>query len=321
MTARAPEEFNSHESAERRKKGEGLSSQELLDEIMEGPRLWADTFNELISERYPTGGLDLQSDDNEKKASREIDSQLRQYRESWLRPHLSKTNKQLHSIVANSFEPLDPKNEVELVFHKISQTMIPQWYRALVSSRGSKSNNFHPETAQILLAIEGAKIITLKKSSSQPEYFNDALTNLDAMITLLQMSIDGEMHGMPDSIVLPHPQIGREDRVADFLIFESSYNDTYNMIEVLSENIVDASLKPGTVAVSLLKSTHYPTISRRPDFSTKEAIRDFMRARETIRDFLSTADQPELVVQNATRHIGEWILNKANETEPPKEDS
>ena len=321
MTARAPEEFNSHQSAERRKKGEDLSSQELLDEVMEGPRKWANTFNELVSQRYPSGGRDLQNAHDEKRASRQIDTRLREYREGWLRPHLSKTNKYVHTAVAQSFDTLDPKNEVELMFHKISEKMIPQWYRALVSSRGPKPNNFHPEIAQVQLAIEGAKIISLQNSSVQPEYYNDALTSIDAMITLLQMSIDGEMHGMTDSIVLPHPQIGREGRTADFLVFDSNDNGLYNKIEVASSEIIDSALKPGTVAVSLLKSTHYPKISRQPDFSTKEAISEFRRSREAVHDFLTIADQPELVVQNSTRRIGEWILNKTNEIEPPKEDS
>ncbi len=308
MNAQSPEGNASHEPTERRKKGGELSSQDLLDELMEGPRMWADTINGLITERFPTGGRDLQKANPEEKTAKDIDALLRRYREEWLTPHLAKTNKKQQAIVASALEPLSPQSE--LSFHIISRLIIPQWYRVLVATKSPKTNNFHPETVQIRLAMESAKLIAAKKESNQPEFYDSALNDIDGMTSLLQLVIDDEKYDLNRLIVAPHPEIGRQNRSADFLIFERQYNDSFEKIEVKSEDILDPSLAPGSVAVNVLKNIRFQTISRRPDFQVKGMLGEVMVARERVRDFNQETHQDVRPVEDSTRRIGSWLLEK-----------
>lgn len=320
MTARAPEDFDSQEPAERRKKGEGLSSQELLDKLMEGPRMWADTFDALVSERYPTGGRDLQSADKEMKASKKIDATLREYREEWQAPHLTKTIKDHQEIVSTALEPLT--SESELSFHLMSRLLVPQWYRILVATKNQKTETFRHGTVQIRLAIESARLIDAKNNSLQPELFDASLRDIDGMITLLQLVIDGQLHDMPDALVVPHPQIGRQNRPADFIIFDREHNGSYSKIDVKSESVLDPSLVPGSVAVGVLKNkVHFPAITNDADFRDKSRLGEVMLARSRVRNFNEETSQPAMLVEDSTRRIGAWLVNRLDETPPSQQET
>ena len=281
MDGQPTEEFSSIEPNERQQIGTDLPSFELLNEIMEGPRKRAEYFSLTIAERYPTGSLDETKEKTSQQVARTITGQLESYQKHWLSRHLATVKDEYQSLVTSSPEILPQKSE--LSFHIINQFIMPQWHRVLVSPKYPKMDTMDLETAQIRLAIESASLLPAKNTANQAEVLNHERRDIDAMITLLQLSIDGELQNQPGLVTLPHPEMGNVSSPADFLIFEPTYDGTFNKVEVTSAQVLDPSLAPGMVAIELLNNLRINSISRRPEFQDKVAFHKLLLAHQKAR--------------------------------------
>jgi hypothetical protein len=273
MDAQSSEDFSSLPN-ERRELGGVLPSQELLEKLMEGPRKQANFFNDLVFNDQATSGI----------TESQISSELNSYETDWIVKHLKNITEDYQSLVLSSPENLPQRSE--LSFHIINQFIMPQWHRALVSPKYPKMDTIDLETAQIRLAMESTSILSDRQKFEGPrELFDNELRDFDAMINLLQLSIDGEYRGQPNLVVVPYPKIGTGTDQTDFLIFEPTDVGIYNKREVLSSEILDPAFAPGTVAVDLLKNLRVSTLSRRPEFQDKKIFHKLILSRETAKNF------------------------------------
>ena len=268
-----PSEGHSLLPTERRELGGTLPSQELFDDLMRGPRKQAQFFNDILSGEAGTSEL----------TENQIGSELNSYENDWMVKHLKKTTEDYQSLVLSSPENIPQRSE--LSFHIINQFIMPQWHRLLVSPKYPKMDAIDLNTAQIRLAMESAKIIALRNNFEQQELYNDELRAFDAMIELLQMSIDGEIRNQPNLITVAHPEIGSQSQTADFLIFEPKDDGTFSKREVQTADILDPSLAPGAVAVDLLQKLRVNTLSRRPEFQDKKVFHKLILSRKTAASF------------------------------------
>ena len=273
MDAKPPEEFSSL-PIERHERGGVLPSQELLDELMEGPRKQVKFFNDVVFSEPPTNSL----------TESEISSELNSYETDWIVKHLKNITEDYQSLVLSSPENLPQRSE--LSFHIINQFIMPQWHRALVSPKYPKMDTIDLETAQIRLAMESAAILSDRQKFEGPqELFDNELRDFDAMINLLQLSIDGEYRGQPNLVVVPYPKIGSAADQTDFLIFAPTDDGAYSKREVRSSEILNPALAPGAVAVDLLKNLRVSTLSRRPEFQDKKVFHKLILSRENTKTF------------------------------------
>ena len=273
MDAKPPEEFSSL-PVERHERGGVLPSQELLDGLMEGPRKQAKFFKDVVFSGTDTNGF----------TEGEISSELNSYETDWIVKHLKNIAEDYQSLVLSSPENLPQRSE--LSFHIINQFIMPQWHRAVVSPKYPKMDSVDLETAQIRLAMESATLLSDRQKFEGPrELFDNELRDLDAMINLLQLSIDGEYRGQPNLVVVPFPKIGSHPEQTDFLIFEPTDDGAYNKREVHSSEILDPTLTPGKVAVDLLKNLRISTLSRRPEFQDKKIFHKLILSRENTKTF------------------------------------
>jgi len=268
-----PSEEHSSLPTERRELGGTLPSQELFDDLMRGPRKQAQFFNDILSGQAGTSEL----------TENQISSELNSYENDWMVKHLKKTTEDYQSLVLSSPENIPQRSE--LSFHIINQFIMPQWHRLLVSPKYPKMDAIDLNTAQIRLAMESAKIIALRNNFEQQDLYNDELRAFDAMIELLQMSIDGEIRNQPNLITVPHPEIGSQSQTADFLIFEPKDDGTFSKRDVQTADILDPSLAPGAVAVDLLQKLRVNTLSRRPEFQDKKVFHKLILSRKTAASF------------------------------------
>ena len=272
MDAQPSEEFSSKPD-ERRELGGTLPSQELLDKLMEGPRKWSQFFSTIVSNDPETRGF----------TDNEVGDELDAY-PAWLEEHIKPTSAEYQSLVLAS--PNNLPQTSELSFHIINQFVMPQWHRALVSPKYPKMDSIDLETAQILIAMESAKILASRTKHDGPQdLFDNELRDFDTMIHLLQMSIDGEYRNQPNLLTVPHPEIGKESLQADFLIFEPKDDGSFSKKEVLSADILDPSLAPGAIAVDLLHKLRISSLSRRPEFQDKKVFHRLILSRETAKSF------------------------------------
>jgi hypothetical protein len=307
MDALPAEESSSNIPAERRELGGGLPSQESLDEILEGPREKAQFFNRIISERFPAGGRDKLKQKAEEQTARIVSGELNSYEHHWLKRHLIPINEEYQSIVSSSPETIPQRSE--LSFHIINQFIMPQWHRILVSPKLPRMNDADLSTAQVQLAIESAAILTAKKEFQINDFFDNELRDIDAMIDLLQLSIDGKLLDMPGVIAVPHPEIGSAHHDTDFLIFQPTHEGLFDKIEVRTEEVIDETRAPGSVAVDTLKNIRISTLTTsHPEFQNRSNFSKLLRARESVRTFNETANQPALRSENATKRISRWAI-------------
>jgi hypothetical protein len=275
MNAHPEEEFASNIPVERRELDGTLPSQELLDELMKGPRKWATYFNDAIQERFSP---DEPSDTHETQTTQKISSQLNTYEQLWIKKYLPSINNQYQTIVTTSPETLPQQSE--LSFHIINQYIMPQWQRVLVSSKYPKMDIKDLEAAQIRLAIESSSLFQAQHSFEQSNLLNNELLDIDAAIQLLQMTIDGESHNQPGIITVPHPEMGSEHNAADFLVFEPMSDNTFKKTELTSADILSPRQTPGLVAIDLLDNLRLNLISRRPEFQDKAEFHKFVLAHK-----------------------------------------
>lgn len=282
MEVQPHEEPPSTEQTEWQKTVISLPSHELLNNILVGPREKVAFFNDIISGPLP----------NTQLTQKELHGELLHYGDYWLTKHLDTINKEYQSIVLTSPDTLPQRSE--LSFHIINRFVMPQWHRIIVSPKYPKMDAFDLQTAQIQLAMESAKIIANRTSFNEEGLLNNELYDLDAMISLLQMSIDSTLRNQPDIIVVPHPEIGSEHHQADFLIFEPNEDNTFQKREVQSADILDPSLAPGTIAVDVLENLKISSISRRPEFQNKAAFHKLILAREVAHSFNKPKKENEI---------------------------
>jgi len=280
MDGKPKEEYSSSKPDERHEVVNALPSQVLLNELMEGPRERVRFFNDIIS------GQDSATELTPKQITGELNS----YEQHWLKKYLKTINDEYQALVLSSPETLPQRSE--LSFHIINQFVMPQWHRALVSPKYPKMDTVDLETAQIQLAMESAGILSTLNSFNQTELPNNELRDIDAMINLLQLSIDGELHGHPNLIAVPHPEIGSEHHRADFLIFEPTEDGAFNKREVQLEEIIDPTLAPGAVAVEKIKNIRINSVFRRPEFQDKAVRNKFFLARKAIMSFNPERNAP-----------------------------
>jgi hypothetical protein len=282
MDAQPHGEHDTPQHLERRYEDGILPAQKLLDSLMEGPRNWAQYFEHSIYEQFPAGERDKPRVKVDEKNARIISSQLDSYEEHWLKRHLATISDEYTSIIRSAPEALPHRSE--LSFHIINQFIMPQWHRLLVSPKYPKMNTDDLEAAQIRLAMESAMLLSSKNAFEDEELLTNELLDIDAMINLLQLSIDGVLYDQPDIIAVPHPEMGTERHQADFLIFESTHGDGFLKTEVHRDEIITTSL-PGSAAVEMLNNLRVSSISRRAEFQDKAAFSKLLRARESVRSF------------------------------------
>jgi len=262
MDALPGEDFSSNTPNERRELGGTLPSQELLNDLMRGPRKLAQFFDDSISIQPKASEL----------TKNKIEGELNSY-PLWLAEHLKPITKEYQSLVLASPENVPKRSE--LSFHTINQFIMPQWHRVLVSPKYPKMDSVDLETAQIFIAMESMKIMSARNQFEGPQdLFDNELYDFDTMLNLLQLSIDTENRNQPSVIAVPHPK-------ADFLIFELTEDGTFNKRVVQSSKILDPSLKPGSVAAELLQKLRVSSVSRRPEFQEKSVLHKLFLSRET----------------------------------------
>jgi len=266
-----PTEDSSSNTPDKQKLEAFSPSHELLDAQLKHPREQAQYLKNLVDKTSPV-------DEQEIKM---IKDELHFYSD-WVNDSIKVIDAQYQPIVTSAPELFPQRSE--LLFHKINRFVMPQWNRLFVSPRSPKMDAFDLETAQIQLAIEGVSILSAKNELNE-ELSNNELINIEAMINLLVMPIEAEQRKQPSIIVIPHPDIGTEDTTADFLVYEQGADGTFNKREVRTTDMVDPLLKPGTVAMEVLKNLRINTISRRPEFQDKRAFHDLILARQAIKNF------------------------------------
>lgn len=298
MDAQPAEEFFSTNPEELRKIGETLPSQELLGGLMHGPRTHANYFNKTLLEWYPTGEHTNTEHSDEQQSARIVAGELQLYERVWLKNHLGPINDTYQSIVTSSPETMPQRSE--LSFHIINQFIMPQWHRILVSPKSPKMDTFDLQTAQIKLAIESVELATNQNDFEPTNLIENELRDIDTMIDLLQLSIDGELHDRPNIIVVPHPEMGREQCQADFIIFEPTPENTFSKKEIDSSDIRDPAQTPGVTAIELLNNLRINSLSRRPEFQDKTAFHKLVLAHRKARlSVQKNATQPTTPEENA----------------------
>lgn len=280
MNAQPAGEFSPNEPNERQKKVGNLPSFELLDNLMGHPRELAEYFNSTICEQYTPDGLDEMSSETSQQAARTVRGELATY-EDWLNKHLIHTVDEHRSLVTSSPETLPQRSE--LSFHVINQFIMPQWRRVLVSPKDPKMDAIDLETAQIRLAIESVSLLPTRDSFDQTEVLDNELRDIDAMIKLLQFSIDGELHNQPGVVTVPHPKMGSQHSEAGFLIFAPTDNGSFIKTEVALSEVTDLAQAPGMGAVEFLNNLRIHLISSRPEFQSKVEFHKFILAHQKAR--------------------------------------
>ena len=282
-------------------------SQELFDELMEVPRKSALYFNERITEEFPAGDKDTPKDSVVEQTSRHTKGQLERYEKHWLKRHISSFTEGYHSLIASSEE--ERPQQSELSFHTINQFIMPQWHRLLVSPKSPRMDAFDLETAQIQLAIESASMLTAQSGFEQDDAYHNELADLDGMITLLQLSIDSNVHNQPDIITVPYPKRANIPGQPDFLIFEPTHDGSFAKAAISKQEILNPPQQPGATAVSILKNLRISTVSRRPEFQDKANFHKLLLAREGVRSFEPSPKHDASTLDAKREKMGQWLLD------------
>lgn len=256
-------------------------SQHQLDKIMEGPRVWSRYFDEQISERFPSGGRDLQSEAREATSLRSLLGQLQSYQKHWSHKFIIKTTKQFRQLAPMDEADLSSYNE--LTFHVISQHIMSHWQRVFNPYNAPGLDERNLVAAQIKLAIESVELqFYAQEQAKQFEdgtYVVDQINDIDVMIALVQLMLDAEIENVHGFIATPAPLLPADNtRGTHFLAFIPGYDGEYTPTSVPSEVLSSALRTPsvGTLAQAALRQTKVSELSRWPEFSD---INAFMSAK------------------------------------------
>ena len=290
-------------------------SQEVFDTLMDGPRGQAQFFRESLLKQYPDNSSTANREPHEQQDDRSVRGELLRYEKQWLKQHLASTQDDYYALLRSSPESIPQQSE--LSFHIINQSILPQWHRLLVSSQSPKMSTLDLKTAQISLAIESAKMLVVQEGIERSTALTHQLTDIDAMIQLLQLTIDSELHNQPNLIAVPYPKTNTEARQPDFLVFTRNDNQSYKRIDIQKSDILDARATPGASAIELLTNLRISTIARRPEFQNKTAFRALLLARESIRPFEAQLAEYEISLDDARDNIGRWVVEYVEKNTDP----
>lgn len=281
-------------SAGRREKNIALPSEERLENLMKGPRKQARYFNDTIAEQYPTRSGDETLSVASIQTPKIISGELDKYEAQWLR-HLPGTEKKFQSLASSSSDVVLQKRE--LLFHKINQFIMPQWHDVLGIPKPKKKNSGTGlYSAQIGLAIESTLLLSAVDNFEHINQLDSELNDVDAMILLLQRSIDGEPINEPQ-VYLPHPKMGRKNHQTTFIKFEPTDENSFIKTEVTLQEVLEPEHVPGLVAIHLLSNLRINEVSRRPEFQDRAAFSKFALAHRNAKLYLHGMQQTTAVPQ------------------------
>jgi hypothetical protein len=267
--------------AEKHEAGSTMPLQEGFENPLDGPRKHAKYFDDITAERYPVGLDALVGASISNQTPKEISQKLKAYEEQWL-PYLSDTEKKLQLLASTSPEILLDRGE--LLLHKINKCIMSQWHEVLGIPRPKKNREAGLYTSQIKLAVESTLLLSTIDNFEDIDFLDSELNNIDAMIMLLQRSIDGEPMNEPQ-VYVPHPKIGLPNQEVSFLKFEPTDNNSFIKSDISLSDVIEPGHIPGSVAIDVLNKVRINEVARQSEFQDKAQFHKLVLAHQKARLF------------------------------------
>mgnify|MGYP003582227774 CR=1 FL=1 len=311
MNGRLPEGEPSHQPDAKHDVNGEAPSHHLLDEVMKGPRMWSDYFEQEISRRFPTGGYDARKDPAEATALRKTLGQLKSYEHHWLKKYAARSIEDFHSLELEEPEELEAYNE--LTFHLINQHIMSHWYRAVDGHGTPKPDTHSLSAAQVKLALESASVVKAKEGKDaefeDSSYIDQQIADLDTMIAFLQLMIDAHLEEVDGIIAAPAPIMPGGSNSTNFLVFNPTHKrKEYSLLRLNTAESADSapSHTPGHLAQIALARTKISSLANWPEFSTRASLHTFMVAKSEISQTITS----DPAIEKAREHLGAVVRSQ-----------
>lgn len=307
MNARLPEGGPSNQPDERHITSGDSPSHQLLDDLMKGPRMWSNYFNDQVQERFPTGGYDRQADPTEARALRKLLGQIRSYEGHWPHKFTPQTVEAFHALELEEPDELAAFNE--LTFHVINQYTMTHWQKVFDERGAPKLDARSLTAAQVKLAIESMQLLSFQRKQAlefiDAGYIDQPRQDLDTMIALLQLMIDARLEGVEDIVITAAPLLPGDTSTPDFFVFYPNYQNELQVTRLDKEEFGQRGTKgaPGHLAQIALRRTQISSLSFWPEFKDRDALHTFMSARMS----LSKELEDRSAIEKSRQVLGEIV--------------
>jgi hypothetical protein len=302
MDARLPEGELSSQPDARGEMNGGTPSLQHLNDLMKGPRTWAEYFHDQLLERFPDSPEALQPDALEPATLRQLMGKLRSYEGHWPRKFTHKTVKNFQNLQLSEPDELAAFNE--LTFHVINQYAMSHWNKIFNSRNASRLDSRIMNAAQIKLALDSIRLMEFKQEQAErfedDTYVDQQIEDIDTFIALLQLMIDAELETVNGVIFAPVPLLAGELRQPNFLAFQPT--KPYEVTTIHTERFFEKSAldTPGQLAKLAIHRTSVSALSRWPEF---DSLHGFMSAKLSI----PKANLGEITLEDARQALGDIV--------------